>query len=299
MPQRQLDSLTHAQRQRLAFIDFRLCFMGEVGRRDVIARFGIAPAAATRDFALYRELAPNNTELDGSNKVYRISDGFTSLFEHRPNQVLALLSTGIEESVQVSSALLLACESPSILSSPSIEVLAPLCRAIHAKRPLAISYHSMSSGETQREIAPFALVNSGLRWHVRAFDRKHGEFRDFVLSRIVATHSLDQEIDAGLESSTHDHEWNRYVELELVPHPAATHIRAIELDYGLAPGQAIHISVRAATAAYLLRRWGVDCSEGARLNPAEYQLALLNRTCVAQHANLAIAPGFTLEMIHQ
>ncbi|WP_446667710.1 WYL domain-containing protein, partial [Klebsiella pneumoniae] len=39
-----------------------------------------------------------------------------------------------------------------------MDVLAPICRAIHAKRPVAIRYHSMSSGETERIIVPFALV---------------------------------------------------------------------------------------------------------------------------------------------
>ena len=57
----------------------------------------------------------------------------------------------------------------------------------------------------------------------------------------------------------------------------------------------IHVSVRAATAGYLLRRWGVDCSADARLNPDEYQLALRDPQSVAKQVKLAIAPGFTLE----
>jgi len=52
---------------------------------------------------------------------------------------------------------------------PKMSVLAPVCRAIHAKRPLATRYHSMSSGKSQRIIIPFALVDTGLRWHVRNF----------------------------------------------------------------------------------------------------------------------------------
>lgn len=54
-PQR-IESLSHAQRDRLAYIDFRLYFMGEVGRPDLASRFGVAPAGATRDLALYREI---------------------------------------------------------------------------------------------------------------------------------------------------------------------------------------------------------------------------------------------------
>lgn len=51
-PQR-VESLSHAQRKRLAYIDFRLYFFGEVGRPDLIDRFSVAPAGATRDLALY------------------------------------------------------------------------------------------------------------------------------------------------------------------------------------------------------------------------------------------------------
>ena len=38
----------------------------------------------------------------------------------------------------------------------------------------------MTSGKTQRVIVPFALVDTGLRWHVRAYDRKRNGFRDFL-----------------------------------------------------------------------------------------------------------------------
>jgi hypothetical protein len=62
-PQR-VESLSHTQRERLAYIDFRLYFLGEVGRPDLASRFGVAPAAATRDLALYREVAPQNIEFD-------------------------------------------------------------------------------------------------------------------------------------------------------------------------------------------------------------------------------------------
>jgi hypothetical protein len=60
--QQRLDGLSHAQLERLAYIDFRLYFLGEIGRPDLANRFGIAPAAATRDLAMYREVAPRNIE---------------------------------------------------------------------------------------------------------------------------------------------------------------------------------------------------------------------------------------------
>jgi hypothetical protein len=42
-----VESLRHTQRERLAYIDFRLNFFGEIGRPDLTSRFGVA--AAGRD----------------------------------------------------------------------------------------------------------------------------------------------------------------------------------------------------------------------------------------------------------
>lgn len=58
MPQKALDSLTHAQKERLAFIDFNLQHFGQVARADLIQRFKTGLAASTRDLTSYRELAP-------------------------------------------------------------------------------------------------------------------------------------------------------------------------------------------------------------------------------------------------
>ena len=161
-PQR-VESLSHAQRERLAYIDFRLYFFGEIGRPDLIERFGVAPAGATRDLALYREIAPQNITFDGSNKIYRIGQAFSPLFDHASQRVLSALALGFGDGVNGATQPLLPCESPTALSNPRMDVLAPVCRAIRAKRPVAIRYHSMSSGESERIIVPFALVDTGLR----------------------------------------------------------------------------------------------------------------------------------------
>ena len=50
-PQR-VENLGQAQRERLAYIDFRLYFFGEIGRPDLTSRFGVAPAGARHDRGL-------------------------------------------------------------------------------------------------------------------------------------------------------------------------------------------------------------------------------------------------------
>jgi hypothetical protein len=47
--------------------------------------------------ALYREIAPQNITFDGSNKIYRIGQAFSPLFDHAPQRVLSALSLGSGE----------------------------------------------------------------------------------------------------------------------------------------------------------------------------------------------------------
>jgi len=291
-PQR-VETLSHAQRERLAYIDFRLYFFGEIGRPDLIERFGVAPAGATRDLALYREIAPQNILFDGSHKVYRIGQAFSPMFEHAPQRVLSALAHGFGDGLNGPARPLqplLPCESPAALSIPRMEVLAPVCRAIHAMRPLAIRYHSMTSGETERVIVPFALVDTGLRWHVRAFDRKRGEFRDFVVTRIEAPTLLDEEPQAN-ERPDNDIQWTRIVELDFVPHPRLEHPEIIKMDYGMTEGS-IRMRVRAAVAGYMLLRWSVDCSPDHRLKEEQYRLWLSDPLALYGVENAKLAPGY-------
>lgn len=288
-PQR-VESLSHAQRERLAYIDFRLYFFGEIGRPDLIERFGVAPAGATRDLALYRQIAPQNITFDGSHKIYRIGQAFSPLFDHASQRVLSALALGFGDGVNGAMQPLLSCESPAALSNPRMDVLAPICRAIHAKRPVAIRYYSMSSGESERVIVPFALVDTGQRWHVRAFDRKSGEFRDFVVTRIKVPTLLDEEPRTN-ERPDNDIQWTRIVELDFVPHPRLERPEVIKMDYGMTDGF-IRMHVRAAVAGYMLLRWSVDCSPDHRLKEEQYRLWLCDPLALYGVENAKLAPGY-------
>ena len=288
-PQR-VASLSQAQRERLTYLEFRLYFMGEVGRPDLSARFGVAPAGATRDIAMYRELAPNNIDFHNSSKTYRISSEFVPIFEHVPQRVLSALSLGFGDGVECDPRSLLPCEFPAVLNCPRMDVLAPICRAIHAKRPVAIRYQSMSSGASERVIVPFALVDTGLRWHVRAFDRKSGEFRDFVITRIQEPTILDEESKVH-EWTDADIHWTRIVELDVVPHPRLKRPEIVELDYGMQDGS-IRLRVRAAVAGYMLLRWCIDASPDHSLKGEQYRLWLRDPLALYGVENAKLAPGY-------
>jgi predicted DNA-binding transcriptional regulator YafY len=291
MSNEEIADLTQAQRDRLSFIELRLRFIGEIRRQDLVARFGIQAAAATRDIAQYREIAPRNLDYDSKGKVYVRGDWFRPAFEFSAERVLTWLSHGFGDGEPLRLKALVPCESPGLLSKPDLETLSVLTRAIHKKIAVEISYRALSSGLTTREIVPFALADDGLRWHVRAYDRRSGEFRDFVLTRIADARLVPGRPEER-EMSDQDNQWSRIVELELVPHPAnVQHPDTIEADYGMAGG-VLRIRVRAALAGYLLRRWNVDCTENHSLKGAEFHLWLRNHLSLVDVANLSLAPGY-------
>lgn len=287
----QIAQLPQATRDRIAHIDFTLLFKGEAVRADLVDRFSIAAAQATKDFTMYRGLAPGNIEYDQKLKLHKRGEAFEPLFEYDVVRTLATISQGYGDGFTGKVTPPLACEAPYHLNKPSLSIVAKVTEAIHKGKALCITYVSLSSGETTREIVPHTLVDNGLRWHVRGFDRKHNEFRDFVLTRIKAAVVLEGSTLSETELETQDRQWNRFVELELVPHPRIEHSEAIELDYGM-KGGVMKVEIRAATAGYLLRLWNVDCSKAAQLKTPEFHLWLKNYQTLYGVGNLAIAPGF-------
>ncbi len=290
-PTSTLEALSHAQRERLIFIEFRLYFLGDIGRQDLMQRFGIAPAVATRDFALYRELFPNNIGFDNKSKTYVIGPAFAPAFNHSAERVLTALSRGFGDGIGGSSESLLTCELPKMLNQPSMEILAPIARAIHQQKIVSIDYTSHSSGFSTREIAPFALVHDGLRWHVRAYDRKRPDFLDFVITRIPRSQLIEDGQVLPHELPSADIQWNRIVELDLVPHPNQEYPEIIENDYGMTDG-VLHLKMRAAVAGYVLRQWIVDCSSGHSLQGTEYRLWLRNHLALYGVSSAKFAPGY-------
>jgi predicted DNA-binding transcriptional regulator YafY len=279
------------QLERLSYIDFRLYFLGELRRADLVTRFGTGPAGATRDIAMYREIAPTNLKFDAGGKVYVPSETFEPLFEHPPQRTLTALSQGFGQGVGEEQSPLLRCEFPTALSQPRMSVLAPITRAIHSNKAIRLAYHSMSSGKSEREIVPLALVDSGVRWHVRAFDRKSSEFRDFVFTRMEQPTLLENADVSPEETAECDTQWSRIVELELVPHPGHRHTEIIKMDYDM-PDGVLRVKVRAANAGYILRRWHVDCSPDHCLEGPEYTLWLRDPLVLYGVTNALLAPGY-------
>lgn len=288
---RRLAEVSQAQQKRLSHIDFRLRFLGTIGRNDLVSRFGIKAAAATRDITLYKGLASQNLVYDTKAKIYTRSEPFIPMFDYSCHQALTALAYGFGDDFVAMHKAHIACDTPAQLNKPQLDTLSILTRAIHQKKPVEITYRSLSSGQTTRKIAPFVLVDNGLRWHVRAFDRKRSRFTDFVINRISDPELITNNKIEEHETKDNDIQWNRIVELEIVPHPCIPFPETIEHEYDMVEGT-LHVNVRAAVAGYVLRRWNVDCSEDHCLKGAEYHLWLKNRQALYGVENLVIAPGY-------
>lgn len=286
-----MGELNFAQKQRLTYIDFKLYFTGVMTRSEIVAHFELGMAAATRDIKLYKDLAPHNIEYNNVEKKYYITTKFKPLFKHDAKRTLVKLANQISDGFDAIETMSFPVESPSPLNIPNIDIVAKLSQAIINNKAINIAYTSLSNGLSERVLVPHSIVDNGLRWHLRAYDRKTNSFRDFVLTRISNVVILKSKVAIN-EMKLEDHQWMRIVPLQLVPHPAnIKYPNAIEMDFGMVDG-VLNINVRAAMASYLLRLWNVDCSDNGCLLGSEYQLYLRNIQTLYGTDNLALAPGY-------
>lgn len=292
-------NLSQSQQARLSYIDFKLYFLGELRRTDIMDHFGIGPAAATRDITAYKKIAPNNLQLNNIDKTYYPTDNFVPFFKHSPQNTLMALSQGLSEGTKFDKLQSkIPSDFPKILSIPNIAILAPMTRAINLGKAVHITYTSIRSGRATREVVPLAIVDIGIRWHVRAFDRKSKEFRDFVITRIENPKILNNSFITDEERIERDIQWNRIIELELVPHPKHPRPEIVKMDYGIQE-EVLRVNIRAASAGYMLRILSVDCSPDHSLEGLEYALWLRDPLSLYGASNASLAPGYKIPINHR
>lgn len=271
-------SLRWGVEQKLQFIEFRLFWEGHINRGDLIDKFGISQNQASGDLNRYIALAPDNMVYDKSGKSYVRSSSFKPLFlKPDATQYLAQVRSVAEGIVAPEDAWIGSLPTFDATPAPARgidpAVLRSIVIAIRRREALEVHYQSMSSPDPEwRWIAPHALAFDGFRWHARSFCEKSGEYRDFVISRIIETR---QSRSTQLQSAA-DADWDEIVELEIGPHPelSPNQKRVIELDYGMQSGRAV-IPVRQALLYYALKRLGLDTDPAAR-KPQDQQIILLN-----------------------
>ncbi|WP_298445842.1 WYL domain-containing protein [uncultured Ferrimonas sp.] len=285
-------SLKRAKSERIAYIEFRLFYLGSVSRQDVAERFGCSDAVATRDLSEYQSTRPDNCEYDAKRRRYYKSEGkFKFIFDLSVHTVLRELVEGGQSLLENERVGTISGNMPLQLTNPNNEVVANVSRAIYEQKLLEITYISLNSGKKSRKIIPHSIFTDGLKWYVRAYDRVREMFINFNLTRIYSSIIKDDEIEK-VEGEDFDEQWNSKVPLVLVPHPNIQHKDAIKIDYGMKDGELI-LYVKTSMVEFFLRKWNIDCSpEDRLLEGSEYQLWLKNNQALVGICEFNIAPGY-------
>jgi len=287
------ENLKWNTRQRLSYIETRAYYTGSVSRSDVAQTFAMSDPAATKDLKLYNDLAPDNLIYKQSEFGFVPSANFTPVFSGLdPASILDLIAHN-------SPSVWLATEGRSIFGLnavtlphptrlPDKTIVAQLTRAMHQGKKLSIVYASLHNREQdqRRIIEPHSIVNTGLRWHARAYNEQHFDFRDFVLSRILEAELINETAES---SADHDEDWVETLTLELAPHPGLTPRQQLNLHVDFSEdGKTVQLTVRRALIGYALRALSVDTTIDHSLNPNAYQLVLLNREEIEIYADWAL-----------
>lgn len=260
--------------RRFEFIEWRLFWEGSLNRSDLETTFGISTPQASLDLRHYREAATDNIEYDATRKEYVPSAGMTPQFL-RVSAARLLLQLRAWLTGALRREDLWYREPPPVDMVPDLSrnidaaCLRKLLRAIQERRAVDVHYQSLTNSRW-RTIAPHALAFDGFRWHVRAWATDHGDFRDFVISRmdkIGESRTVSYDPDDDLE-------WHTYVDLELIAHPSLNddQRRAIERDYDMTEGRRT-MTVRLALVYYFVKRLNLDL-EG--LDPTRSQICIVN-----------------------
>jgi len=270
---------------RYRLIEIISYWEGRLTSNHLINAFGIGRQQASKDINLYKENFPDNLDYDLKLKGHIPKATFVPQYTQGSlDEYLHLLKTS-KDLGQSYAGICLPQANTEIVMPPSRgvspEVLRPVIQACRENRRLDIRYVSMSTPEQEDErlICPHTLVNSGFRWHVRAYCEQKQGYRDFVLSRIVGVPDLETAAKYSIEG---DEAWNTMVELMIAPHSGLNKAqqKVIARDYGMENGTMI-VKTRGALVEYMLQIMHIDKQTDNR-PPLQQQVEILNFEDVKQ-----------------
>lgn len=260
------------RRQHDWFIELNAWWEGRVNTRPLISYFGITRQAASNHLSRYREANPGQLTYNSASKCYEPTETFQP--QHLSGDVSEYLNwlTGISTAPTDHQIPFQTIQHPPRLISPAI--IRPIVTALRENRRLDVEYLSVTSADTEgRVIAPHTLVNTGLRWHVRAWCEKSQAYRDFVLSRFRGEPEL---MDTSKQTAAQDTDWQTWIELFIQPDPRLSQEKRqiLAQDYQM-QDDTLSIKTRAALAQYTLQDLQVNTKmlDGS---PEAQQLVLAN-----------------------
>lgn len=231
---------------RLQWLEDRIFWVGELNRSDLVSRFEISPQQATGDIKLYQELAPDNLRYHTSKKLYVKGEVFKPLFE---KSLETWLTANADEDPSLRS---IQRESVKpIKRGMSDAVLMAISRSFRLRMPISVLYQSGKKDTPEwRVICPHDIVETEIRWHIRAFMVDKKVFADIIPGRILDTSDSPEVEWVGAEA---DVAWNTMADIILVPSATMSQMQreVVERDYRMTDGQCV-ISTRECLVYYQL-----------------------------------------------
>lgn len=274
---------------RYTFLDFLLLFKGGFTRSELVTRFEIGEATASRTIAGYLDLFPDTVNYLGPRKGYIAKKGINPNFDHNPIEGLLYITSGL-----VQSHFNVKQYGPSeyrFQKELDINIVSAITRAVVNELEADIRYISTTSGVTTRGLAPHAIFYANNTWYFRAYDFSNYEFRTFRFSRVTSAIDLGSP-HSRKYSSKHDDAWHRIRKVLLRPHPKNPNPDALFLDLGISDKTVKELLISEALLGFVLTDLRVDCSSTHRLNYNEYPLALSNREELSNVKSIIFAPGY-------
>ncbi len=266
----------------MRFVESTLLWEGEIQRSLVSTVFGVVLNHVTKDFREYEAAFPQSLIFEPRRRFYVPGPAFKPHFASGdPHEYLALQLA----SSQIKSRALVSLVGNQLpvqgLPVPTHGVkrqtLSLVVQAIRSGTALEVVYYSMTTiGPVKRRIWPHALIHTGSWWHLRAFDSRSEEFRNFALQRIEQPKALT---DPPPQPSDHDLQWHEESVLEVIPHAALNdhQTKVVARDFGMTSdgGQPLwRVKIRNCLVGYFATYYGLDLPNA---RPPRHILALRNR----------------------
>lgn len=264
---------------RYRLIEIIALWEGRVTTNHLRDTFGIGRQQASKDINTYlAEVGPGNLDYDKYLKGYKPTELFKpQVTSGIADEYLQLLSRNNELSDTFDS-LSLGIANTEVLSVPvrnvKPEIIRAIVRAAREQRRLEVDYVSVSSPNREgRVIVPHTLIFTGVRWHVRAWCEKNGQYRDFVLSRFRGEADMMDESDQTVK---HDEKWNTFVTVKIKPDSRLEKAqqKVVAEDWGMTRNK-LDVRVRGSLVQYALQALHIDVNT-IQAKPEAQQIVISN-----------------------
>lgn len=251
-----MSELAHLrQKKRLEYIDLCAYVLGVVNRTNLMNRFNVATALASKDISLYQKESNSQLTYDHKLKGYTPKSNFSPLYTHSFSNAFSLIGSG-KQLITVQPELVDNMPNYDIQGAyPDLDNIYHVFRALNLKTAVHIQYYSRSSGFNPRVIFPHSLLKTGTHTYVRSFDKLSQSFRSFKLNRISQSSSSPEPYSSTYHRDN-DIDWSNEVMLDIRIHPDVKYKETINFDYGMDNG-VLTVYLKKCLLHYFLMDWNI------------------------------------------